>query len=323
MEMQTETVLQVKDLTKRYRRRRAEPVVAVDRVSFSVHKNEVVGLLGPNGAGKTTTIKCIAGLIKPTSGEIWLDGVEAQRQPKKAMERVAALLEGNRNIYWRLTPRENLEFFAGLQGHPVRKVRGYIDELIELFDLKDKEKTSARMLSRGMQQKLALACALIRQTEVLLLDEPTLGLDVETSYELRNVLKQMAARGERTILLSSHDMHVVQDTCERVIIINNGRVVVDDRVTNLMKLFQVSAYRFELEGHLVEELEMKLRERFPLLALSSTDHRTYIDADLVDGAELYEVLDILKAGNTQVKSIGHKEPNLEEIFLAIVKGQLK
>jgi len=318
-----DTVLQVKDLTKLYRRRRAEPVVAVDRVSFSVSKNEVVGLLGPNGAGKTTTIKCIAGLIKPTSGEIWLDGIDAIRRPGKAMERVAALLEGNRNIYWRLTPRENLEFFAGIQGHQVGKVRGYIDELIELFDLKDKERTSARMLSRGMQQKLALACALVRQTEVLLLDEPTLGLDVETSYELRHILKQMGARGERTILLSSHDMHVVQDICERVVIINNGRVVVDDRVRSLMKLFRASAYRFELEGQLAEELALTLRGRFPLLALSATDHRTYIDADLKDGNELYEVLDILKGGNTQIKSIGHKEPNLEEIFLTIVKGQLK
>jgi len=318
-----EKVLQVKDLTKLYRQRRAEPVVAVDRVSFSVRKNEVVGLLGPNGAGKTTTIKCIAGLIKPTSGEIWLDGVDALRSPKKAMEKVAALLEGNRNIYWRLTPRENLEFFAGIQGHPVGRVKGYINELLELFDLKDKENTAARKLSRGMQQKLALACALVRQTEVLLLDEPTLGLDVETSYELRHVLTEMGARGERTILLSSHDMHVVQDICERVIIINNGRVVVDDQVSNLVKLFRASAYRFELEGQLVEELALKLKERFPLLTLSATDHRTYIDADLKDGSELYEVLDIVKSGNTQIKSIGHKEPNLEEIFLAIVKGQLK
>jgi ABC-2 type transport system ATP-binding protein len=318
--MQMDTALQVKDLTKLYRQRRAEPVVAVDHVSFSVRKNEVVGLLGPNGAGKTTTIKCIAGLVKATLGEIWLDGVDALRHPNKAMERVAALLEGNRNIYWRLTPRENLEFFAGIQGHPVRKVKGYIQELIEVFDLKDKERTPARKLSRGMQQKLALACALVRQTQVLLLDEPTLGLDVETSYELRHVLKEMAARGERTILLSSHDMHVVQDICERVIIINNGRVVVDDRVTNLMKLFQASAYRFEIDGGLSGQLEVKLKERFPLLTLSATDHRTYIDADLKDGTELYEVLEILKDGSTQIESISHKEPDLEEIFLSIVKG---
>lgn len=318
-----DTALQVKGLTKLYGQRGAEPVVAVDHVSFSVWKNEVVGLLGPNGAGKTTTIKCIAGLVKASLGEIWLDGVDALRHPKKAMERVAALLEGNRNIYWRLTPRENLEFFAGIQGHPVRKVKAYIEELIEVFGLRDKEQTPARKLSRGMQQKLALACALVRQTEVLLLDEPTLGLDVETSYELRHVLKAMAARGERTILLSSHDMHVVQDICEHVIIINNGRVVADDRVTNLMKLFQASAYRFEIEGRLSGQLEVKLRERFPLLTLSATDHRTYVDADLRDGAELYEVLEIFKDGSTKIESISHKEPDLEEIFLSIVKGRAR
>jgi len=148
-----------------------------------VQKSEVVGLLGPNGAGKTTTIKCLAGLIKPTSGEIYLDGIDALRDQKRALGRVAAVLEGNRNIYWRLTPRENLEFFGGLQGLPLRRVRSYIDEheLLELFDLKGKVNTPARKLSRGMQQKLAVACALVKQTEVLLLDEPTLGLDVETS----------------------------------------------------------------------------------------------------------------------------------------------
>ena len=318
-----EPVLEVRELTKVYRQRRGEEVLAVDRISFSVRKNEVVGLLGPNGAGKTTTIKCIAGLIKPTSGEIYLDGVDALREQRRALERVAAVLEGNRNIYWRLTPRENLEFFAGLQGLPLRRVRGYIDELLELFDLKEKQNTPARKLSRGMQQKLAVACALVKQTEVLLLDEPTLGLDVETSYELRRLLRELAERGERTILLSSHDMNVVQDICERVIIINHGRIITDDRVENLLRLFQASAYRFELEGHLPEEQAMALRERFPLLEISATDHRTYIDIDLPSSQELYEVIELLRATGAKIESIGRKEPDLEEVFLRIVKGEGK
>ena len=318
--MVAKPVLEVRELTKVYRGRRGGDVLAVDRVSFSVRKNEVVGLLGPNGAGKTTTIKSIAGLIEPTSGEIWLDGVDALQDRKRALGRVAAVLEGNRNIYWRLTTWENLEFFAGLQGLPVRKVRGYIDDLLELFDLKGKQRTPARKLSRGMQQKLAVACALVKQTEVLLLDEPTLGLDVETSYELRHILKEMAARGERTILLSSHDMNVVQDICERAIIINEGRIVTDDRIENLLKLFQASAYRFEIAGRLAQEQETRLRERFPLLQIEATDHRTYIDADLKDSAEIYEVIEILRGGRAKIESIDHKEPNLEEIFLRIVKG---
>jgi len=315
-----QSILEVKELTKVYHQRRGEDVLAVDHIGFSVNKNEVVGLLGPNGAGKTTTIKCIAGLIEPTSGEIRLDGVNALRNQKRALEKVAAVLEGNRNVYWRLTPRENLEFFAGLQGLPVHRVKNYIDELIELFALKEKQRTPARKLSRGMQQKLAVACALVKQTEVLLLDEPTLGLDVETSYELRHLLRHLAEQGERTILLSSHDMNVVQDICERVIIINHGRIVTDDRVENLLRLFQASAYRFEIEGRLALEEEIKLKERFPLLEVSATDHRTYIDADLRDSAELYEIIEILKGGESRIEAIDHKEPNLEEIFLRIVKG---
>jgi ABC-2 type transport system ATP-binding protein len=315
-------ILEVKGLTKIYKQRK-EDVLAVDNISFTVGKGEVVGLLGPNGAGKTTTIKCICTLIRPTNGEVYIDGVNAQREQRAALRKVAAVLEGNRNVYWRLSVRENLEFFAGLQGLPLRQVRDYIDELIELFDLREKENTPARKLSRGMQQKLAVACALVKQTEVLLLDEPTLGLDVETSHELRWTLKRMAERGERTILLSSHDMNVVQDICERVIIINGGKIITDDRIDNLLRLFQVSAYRFEIEGQLHKYQEEKLREHFPLLEISTTDHRTFIDADLKASNEIYEIIDILKEGKSKINSIDRREPDLEEVFLKIVKGEMK
>ncbi|MCL0065474.1 ABC transporter ATP-binding protein [Dehalococcoidia bacterium] len=317
----TESVLEVRNLTKVYRQRRGEDVVATDDISFTVKKNEVVGLLGPNGAGKTTTIKCICTLIRPTSGLIRINGADSQRNPRLALRHVTAVLEGNRNIYWRLTVRENLEFFAGLQGIPSGRVRNYIDELIELFQLKEKERTDARKLSRGMQQKLAVACALVKKTEVLLLDEPTLGLDVETSHELRFTLKEMARRGERTIIISSHDMSVVQDICERVIIVNNGRIVTDDQVANLLRLFQASAYRFEIEGRLDEEQQSRLKERFELLKISVADnHYTEVEAELEDGNHIYEIMDILKAGDSRIRSIARKEPNLEEIFLNIVKG---
>ncbi|MCD5412769.1 MAG: ABC transporter ATP-binding protein [Dehalococcoidia bacterium] len=316
----TEPVLEVRNLTKVYRQRRGEDVVAVDDIGFIIKKNEVVGLLGPNGAGKTTTIKCICTLIRPTSGSIRINGTDAQRNTRIALRHVAAVLEGNRNIYWRLSVRENLEFFAGLQGIRSGRVRSYIDELIEMFQLKEKERTDARNLSRGMQQKLAVACALVKKTEVLLLDEPTLGLDVETSHELRFALKEMARRGERTIILSSHDMSVVQDICERVIIVNNGKIVTDDQVANLLRLFQASAYRFEIEGRLSKQQERQLEERFEMLKISEADHHTEIEAQLEDGNRIYEVMDILKAGDSRIRSIARKEPNLEEVFLNIVKG---
>jgi ABC-2 type transport system ATP-binding protein len=315
-----ERALEVQNLTKIYRQRRAKDVLAVDNVSFTVQKNEVVGLLGPNGAGKTTIIKCICTLINPTEGVIHINGSDAVKGSRSALRHVAAVLEGNRNIYWRLTVRENLEFFAGLQGIPARRARDYIDQLIELFQLKEKERTEARKLSRGMQQKLAVGCALVKGSELLLLDEPTLGLDVETSHELRFALKEMAQRGERTIIVSSHDMSVVQDICERVIIINNGKIVTDDRVANLLRLFQASAYRFEIEGRLGEEQQRRLEERFAMLKVSGTDYHTEIEVDLEDGNQIYEIMEILKAGDSRIKAIDRHEPNLEEVFLNIVKG---
>ncbi len=316
----TKPILKLQNLVKVYKQRRGDDVVAVDDVSFAVAENEIVGLLGPNGAGKTTTIKCICTLVKPTRGSIWINGSDAVRIPRAALRKVAAVLEGNRNVYWRLSVRENLEFFAGLQGTPPKRVRSYIDELISLFNLTDKERTPARKLSRGMQQKLAVACALVKQTEILLLDEPTLGLDVEISHELRSSLKEMASKGERTILLSTHDMNVVQDICERVVIINNGKVVTDDRVDNLLKLFQASAYSFEVEGKLTADQEERLQERFDLIEISNSDYQTQIKVELPESSQIYDLMEILRAGESLIRSIDRKEPNLEEIFLQIVKG---
>ncbi len=314
-------MLSVEHLCKVYRSRRRGSTTAVDDVSFAVAPNEVVGLLGPNGAGKTTTIKCLCTLLMPTSGRIRVNGVDVQADPHPALRAIAAVLEGNRNVYWRLNPVENLEFFAGIQGIPMRRARPLINNLIELFDLGDKRKTPARMLSRGMQQKLALACAMVKQTEVLLLDEPTLGLDVETSYELRQILKDMAHRGERTILLSSHDMHVVQDICDRVIVINNGHIVTDDRVANLLELFRAKAYEFSVSGHLSATQTRRLNEQFEMIEIEPDTHRSSIRVELMDGQRFYDLIDILRQDGSMIESIDRRDPNLEEIFLQLVREE--
>ncbi len=314
----SEPIVQIDDLSKVYRSREGT-VRAVNHVSFSVGRGEVVGLLGPNGAGKTTTIKCLCTLIQPTAGRIVIDGIDVLARPNKALRRIAAVLEGNRNVYWRLSARENLEFFAGLQGIPARRVRRHISELLEMFDLESKAKAAARKLSRGMQQKLAVACALVKQTELLLLDEPTLGLDVETSYELRTALKQMARQGDRTILLSSHDMNVVQDICDRVIIIQDGHVITDDEVSNLLALFRARAYHFQLAGRLTPEQQRRVESHFQMIEFHHTDHTTEIEVELLRGEQLYELMDLLRDAGAVIEAIDRRDPNLEEIFLSILR----
>lgn len=193
----------VHDLYKVYRRRGQE-TVAVDGVSFEVASGSVLGLLGPNGAGKTTTMKCVLGLVEPTSGTIEVASLDVQRQRGRVLRQVGAVLEGSRNVYWYLTPLENLVFFANLAGVPTAEARKRALDLLERFGLSQWTGSRTGQLSRGMQQKVAICAALIRQPQLLLLDEPTLGLDVETAAQMRDLLLELARDQGRTVIISSH-----------------------------------------------------------------------------------------------------------------------
>ncbi len=314
-----DTALKVKNLNKVYPQWRGESTTALKDVSFSIDKGEVVGFLGPNGAGKTTTIKCICGLVKPTSGDIKIFNYDGINNNKKAIERTSAVLEGNRNIYWRLTARENIEFFGGLQGRSKSEIEDQIQKYLQMFDLQEKEDTPARKLSRGMQQKLALSCALIRGTDLLLLDEPTLGLDVQTSMELRRFIKKLTDNGKKTILLSSHDMNVVEDVCERVIIINKGKVVTDDKVSNLKELFNVRVYEIHLNG----KHDLKgITKIAPEAKVKNKNGKKVIHVRLEDPQSFYDIINFLQGKNAEIEEVKNMETDLENIFMEIIEGGL-
>jgi ABC-2 type transport system ATP-binding protein len=310
-------LLDVHGLTKHYRTRTRGEVRALDGVDLEVSAGAIVGLLGANGAGKTTTIKSVLGLVTPTAGSIVIDGIDALAARRAASARVTAVLEGNRTVYWRLNVRENLEYFAALRGIRARDVRRTIDELVDRFNLHDKADTPAMHLSRGMQQKLALACAVLPRTPLLLLDEPTLGLDVQTSRELRRYLRQLAAEDGRGILLSSHDMHVVREVCDRVVIINGGRVVADEAIGDLLKLFTVRACRVTLTSPIASVLT-RLEARFEVVR--PVDDTT-VEVALRDGREFYTLFDELQVAGCTIEAVDSVEPDLEEIFLRIVKEE--
>lgn len=308
------------NLIKIYKNKNQE-IKALDGISFEVNKGEVVGFLGPNGAGKTTTIKCLCRLINPTSGKIYIDGVDILKKTNFAFEKVSAVLEGNRNVYWRMSVKENLEFFAGLMGYSKREIKNQVEELIEIFNLKEKINTEARFLSRGMQQKLAIACALIKNTDILLLDEPTIGLDVETTHEVKDLLRKKISQDNKTILLSSHNMRVVEDVCERVIIINQGRIIADEEVRKLKKFFQVNAYEFEVEGEIAKDFASDLSERFLGIKISSDGANTHIVVNLSDSNLLYDVIELLRKNNLRLRGMQNIEPDFEEIYLRLVRNE--
>lgn len=299
--------IEVTNLVKHYR-----DVKAVDDISFTIKEGTICGILGPNGSGKTTTIKCICNIIIPDQGEIKLLG----KDHHQAYKYISTLFEGNRNLYWRLTPRENLRYFAGLRGLGGRKLENQIDELLERFNLQSKRNVVVNNLSRGMQQKVAIAMTLISNTDIVLLDEPTLGLDVQTTVEIKNILRSISKDMKKTVLLSSHDMHLVQDVCEEVIVINKGKVVVQDRVSNLLDMFSRMTYEIVFLEHLTEELKDELQSfnnKFYLINDSK------IELDLASYDEIYSLVDYFKEKNLTIKEFKQKEVNFERIYLEYTK----
>ncbi|MDW0118658.1 ABC transporter ATP-binding protein [Sporosarcina thermotolerans] len=317
-----EPIIEARNLMKSYKKRKSkEYIQAVNDISFTVNKGEILGLLGPNGAGKTTTIKMICGLLIPDAGTITINGMDNREKRLGALRHISAVLEGNRNLYWRLTVRENLEYFAGNRGASRKDVAHQIEVLLTSFHLKEKENELVNRLSRGMQQKLAIAVAMLADSDVILLDEPTLGLDVETGYEVRELLRTIVDEYNRTIIISSHDMNVIQELCDRTVIINDGRVIVDDKVENLMKLFEVRAYSITIGDALSEHQQKLLQQKFPDYTYVADSMQPIIQIHLTKSDEIYELFDMLKMGGTSVESIDRDTINFEQIFMKIVKGE--
>lgn len=217
--------IEVKNLLKEYGEQKA-----VNNISFKVSKGEIVGFLGPNGAGKSTTMKIITGYLQQTGGEAFVCGINVAEQPLETKKKIGYLPELNA-LYYDMYVREYLGFVAEV--HKVEGPKKKIEEVIELTGLKIESKKKIGQLSKGYKQRVGLAAALIHDPEVLILDEPTTGLDPNQIIEIREVIKKQGK--DKTILFSSHILQEVEAICDRVIIINKGQLVADDTLINLQK----------------------------------------------------------------------------------------
>jgi ABC-2 type transport system ATP-binding protein len=223
-------VIEVQHLTKRYGR-----VTAVDDVSFRVERGEILGFLGPNGAGKTTTMRILTGYMPATEGRAMVAGFDVFSQPIEAKRRTGYLPE-TPPLYPDMTVREYLTFVARIRGVPSSQRRAQIDAAMERTRVGDMADRHCAKLSKGYRQRVGLAQAILHNPEVLILDEPTAGLDPKQIIETRQLIKGLA--GERTVILSTHILPEVAQTCQRVVIINKGRVVAVDSPANLTSRLQ-------------------------------------------------------------------------------------
>lgn len=300
-------VLEIHDLSKSYCS--GEKLLkAVQGISLTLGAGEVMAFLGPNGAGKTTAIKMIAGLIEPDSGEVSIVGGNPHRAPR-TLSRLGAVLEGNRNLYWRLTPEENLEYFGVLRGVKRRVVRRRTQELLERFELMDKRSTPVQTLSRGMQQKLALAVALIHNPQLLLLDEPTLGLDVEATQNVKALVEEIGNEG-RAILLTTHQLDIAEELSDQVAIIQQGKIIAQEPTREIIRRFSGGGYAIEVDRELDTE---RVKAMEALNAVIQENHMIYIQNTEV----LYQVLEILNP--LPLMHVRKEQGNLTEIFLNLVQ----
>jgi ABC-2 type transport system ATP-binding protein len=311
------TAIAVEGLSKRFGSGE-DAVTAVDDVSFSVERGSVVGLLGPNGAGKTTTIKSILGMVLPDAGEVRIDGVDVYADPRSAYAQVDAMLEGARNDYWRLTVRENLRYFATIGGVDPDSVAQRHDRMLEKLDLADRADEAVRDLSRGMKQKVSLASVLAGGADVVFLDEPTLGLDIESSLTLREELRRIVEERELTVVVSSHDMDVIEDICDRVVIMHDGRVVADDTVTELLRSFDTRGYRIT-SPDLDDATLAVVRERFDVVDVSEYGDSTRIEVE-ADSDGFYDLAAALRDREVTLEAVDTVEPDLEEAFVELTGG---
>ncbi|WP_136688607.1 ABC transporter ATP-binding protein [Halorhabdus amylolytica] len=296
----------------------SDAVTAVEDVSFTVESGDVVGLLGPNGAGKTTTIKSILGLVRPDAGDVRVRGIDVYEHPRRAYEHVDAMLEGARNDYWRLTVRENLRYFAAIRGHDPDSLADRHAELLAALEIESKADTQVRDLSRGMKQKVSLASVLASDVSVAFLDEPTLGLDVESSMTIRRELVRLAAEHELTLLVSSHDMDVIEAVCDRVIIMNEGRVIVDDTVPNLLDGFETTGYRISARS-IEDSLIDALRSEFDVTDVDRRGDRIAFEI-AADSVRFYRLMNRLQANDVQLDGVETVQPDLDDVFLEVTSN---
>ncbi|MDK2870030.1 MAG: type transport system ATP-binding protein [Pyrococcus sp.] len=235
-------VVEVKDLRKLYPKkiplpfRKVEYFEALKGITFSVKKGELFGLLGPNGAGKTTTIKILTTLLEPTSGVAKVLGYDVVKEPREIRRRINLVAEGERTLYWRLSGYENLRYFASIYYVPRREAEKRIKELLEMVGLWERRNDLVMNYSRGMKQRLAIAKALINDPEVLFLDEPTLGLDVQSAVFVRELVRKLVDEEGKTVLLTTHYMQEAEELCDRIAIIDHGRIIALDTPEGLKKM---------------------------------------------------------------------------------------
>ena len=311
-------MIQVENITKRY-----GSFTAVENINFEIEEGEIVGFLGPNGAGKSTTMNMITGFIEPTSGKIIVDGYDISKKPRKAKRQIGYMPEGV-PLYSDLTVKEFVTYMAELKGVPRKEKKEKVQKALKETGLTDVQNKLTRNLSRGYKQRVSMAGALVSNPKVIILDEPTVGLDPKQVTEIRALIKELGK--EHTVILSSHILSEVSQICNRVIIINNGKIVAIDTPENLEKkvVKDNSVYvTVEDNDNKIETIKEKLPEIKEIKLVTENEDKTkkYIitaDEEVDLRKSIFETF--AKEGIT-IFEMKKSDATLEDAFMQLIDSK--
>ena len=310
------SAIEIESLSKVFRSRGGNEVEAVRRLELTVEPGQVFGFLGSNGAGKTTTLKMACGLVMPTTGTVRLNGYDVGRQRGQAMRQIGAVLEGTRNVYWRMSAWQNLLYFGRIKGvSSTKMLKARAEQLLRELDLWERRKDPVGEFSRGMQQKVAIAAALIADPPIVLLDEPTLGLDVQASRTVQEWIIQLAEERGKTVVLTTHQLDMAESLCDRVAIMSHGRLLAHRPTGELLDLFRREFYQLRLRGM----VEAEGSGAFPGFTASRENGHTVLAGEVGGELSVFELVERARAAGMDLISVSPAEPNLEEIFVELIE----
>jgi ABC-2 type transport system ATP-binding protein len=304
--------------------------VALDKVNIKIRPGELFGLLGPNGSGKTTMIKCLSTILIPDEGTALVNGFDTRKQTQKVRASLGMVVGGERTLYWKLTARDNLMYFSSLYKMQKRHAKKRIDELLEVFQLSDRADERLEDYSTGMRQKVAIARALLHDPPILLLDEPTLGLDPNFARQIRKQIRELSKKQGKTVLLTTHYMDEADQLCDRVAFINSGKIVAVDTPNRLKAMVketehvEVTVYRppADIETHIRSLLpEAEVVKLIPGDEADGVPSRIKIIGGTTE-EHVGKIIDFLRQKNVRIGSLDVGVPTLEDVFMKLTGAKL-
>ncbi|CAM3653761.1 ABC transporter ATP-binding protein [Marinicrinis lubricantis] len=295
-------------------------VISVDHLSLTIQKGEIFGLLGPNGAGKSTTISMLAGLLKPDQGEIRIGGASVSKQPLE-VKRQIGIVPQDIAVYSNLTAKENVTFFAKLYGLRGDELKKAVEESLDFVGLSDRSHDHASTFSGGMKRRLNIACAITHRPKLLIMDEPTVGIDPQSRNHILQSVKALNERGS-TIIYTSHYMEEVEAICSRIAIMDHGRLIAQGTKSELVDQLKEEEKIVVLTEKVNHEAVQELRQHPRIFKVDQNGEELTLYLH-TSQAHLQDILFILSKHDVRIRSLNRIEPDLESVFLSLTGRTLR